>query len=487
MSELTKNQLKTDNNSSFPNNTTGYITPTILRDFNVNMIDSLVDEVSYNVESASFSSSIAQLQSFSSSLDATYATDAQLTSLSSSVATTDAGQDSKISSLINATGSYITAAQTASMTVLSSSYAVSASFIIGGGGSVPSGTVSSSAQIAAFGYATTGSNVFKDSQVVSGSVTVTSNVLVAAGTYTNVIATADVTTDPSTVFTAVGVKSNDGTDKNISLALNSYAAEYPGVIVPSIIGYYTSSEGGTDIAIGFPSNGQADHWKKTNLKYGLGVTGSTNLSGSFRAVIPQPASIGTTTNLFASTASIGTQTSLNLVRQSGGPNTDLNQFQLQVLSGSSSTGDTLQSTITAGIVNNTSSFMTGSTVNNSMNATWATGSGGGRVAYNATLALTAASGSATATITANSIKLGSSTANVIHATGSLRVTGSVAITGSNPTIVNGTLSGSLISNLGDIYTGSNNANFIVTLGSASMASLLAGSTTDANTLYFVLS
>jgi hypothetical protein len=62
----------------------------------------------------------------------------------------------------------------------------------------------------------------------------------------------------------------------------------------------------------------------------------------------------------------------------------------------------------------------------------------------------------------------------------------INITGSNPNILSGSLSGSLISNLGDIYTGSNNANFIITLGSASMASLLAGSATNANTLYFVI-
>jgi hypothetical protein len=62
----------------------------------------------------------------------------------------------------------------------------------------------------------------------------------------------------------------------------------------------------------------------------------------------------------------------------------------------------------------------------------------------------------------------------------------LSITGSAPTIVSGSLSGSLISNLGDIYTGSNNANFIVTLGSSSMASLIENGTTNPNTLYFVI-
>ena len=42
MSELTKQQLTVENNSSFPNNNTGYITPTLLRTFNQDMIDSMV-------------------------------------------------------------------------------------------------------------------------------------------------------------------------------------------------------------------------------------------------------------------------------------------------------------------------------------------------------------------------------------------------------------------------------------------------------------
>ena len=125
MSELNKNQLKQDNQNSFPNNNTGYITPTILRDFNTNMIDSLVDEIGYNADSASFnarinaldpsgsaaalialeqstaslnaftasqfvtnslfSGQIGALQSWSSSLDTTYATDAQLSASASTL------------------------------------------------------------------------------------------------------------------------------------------------------------------------------------------------------------------------------------------------------------------------------------------------------------------------------------------------------------------------------------------------------------------
>jgi hypothetical protein len=67
MAEISKQALKVDNNQSFPNNNNGAITPTILRAFNVNMIDSMVDELSYNVDSASWNSSISQLNQFSAS------------------------------------------------------------------------------------------------------------------------------------------------------------------------------------------------------------------------------------------------------------------------------------------------------------------------------------------------------------------------------------------------------------------------------------
>ena len=43
MSQLSKQALKVENNTSFPNNNTNYITNAILRDFNTDMIDSMVD------------------------------------------------------------------------------------------------------------------------------------------------------------------------------------------------------------------------------------------------------------------------------------------------------------------------------------------------------------------------------------------------------------------------------------------------------------
>jgi hypothetical protein len=68
MSELSKQALKVDNNTSFPNNNGGLITPAILRDFNTNIIDSLVDEIGYNVDSASWNQQIDSLEQFTASV-----------------------------------------------------------------------------------------------------------------------------------------------------------------------------------------------------------------------------------------------------------------------------------------------------------------------------------------------------------------------------------------------------------------------------------
>jgi len=54
----TKAQLTTENNANFPNNNSQFITPEKLRGFNQDMIDSLVDEITYTADSASFDSRI---------------------------------------------------------------------------------------------------------------------------------------------------------------------------------------------------------------------------------------------------------------------------------------------------------------------------------------------------------------------------------------------------------------------------------------------
>ena len=67
MSELSKTQLKSENNNDFPNNNAGAITPAILRSFNADMIDSTVNQTIYTADSSSWTSDIDVLQAFSAS------------------------------------------------------------------------------------------------------------------------------------------------------------------------------------------------------------------------------------------------------------------------------------------------------------------------------------------------------------------------------------------------------------------------------------
>ncbi len=212
MAQLTKAQLEAQNQSDFPNNNAGLITPQILREYNTDVIDSLVDEVSYNIDSASFSGSIAQLQQFSSSLDATFATDAQLSasvsSLSASIAVTDLAQSSSIAALQQFSSSldatFATDAQlSASVSALSSSIAVTdlaqsasiaqlqqfSSSLDSGfvseaefgaySSSINSYTASNDSKVNSLinktgSYATTGSNTFNGNQNIVGAVTASS-------------------------------------------------------------------------------------------------------------------------------------------------------------------------------------------------------------------------------------------------------------------------------------------------------------------------
>jgi hypothetical protein len=111
MSQLTKNQLGTENSNSFPNNNTGYITPTLLRTFNQNMIDSLVDEDSYTVESGSFNARINALDPSGS-------------------ATSILALNQFTASQYVSNSLFIQSSQTSSMSVLSSSFAQTASYAL---------------------------------------------------------------------------------------------------------------------------------------------------------------------------------------------------------------------------------------------------------------------------------------------------------------------------------------------------------------------
>jgi hypothetical protein len=67
MAQLSKNGLLVLNNQSFPNNTTGYITPTKLRDYNIDAIDSTVNQIVFDSASVQWNTSFAALNAFTAS------------------------------------------------------------------------------------------------------------------------------------------------------------------------------------------------------------------------------------------------------------------------------------------------------------------------------------------------------------------------------------------------------------------------------------
>ena len=112
MSELSKQALQVENTQSFPNNTTGYITPTLLRTFNSNAIDSTVNQTVYTSDSGSWNTKINNLNAFTASQQPSFTalnafTASQLT-INSGVNLFTQSANSSISQLNTYTASFTT-------------------------------------------------------------------------------------------------------------------------------------------------------------------------------------------------------------------------------------------------------------------------------------------------------------------------------------------------------------------------------------------
>ena len=98
MSQISKQALIVDNNQSFPTNNVGDITPADLRAFNVNMIDSLVNEIPYQSFTASVTNSINLLNAFTASQQPSFNA---LNTFTASQLTINTGYNAATSSLNN--------------------------------------------------------------------------------------------------------------------------------------------------------------------------------------------------------------------------------------------------------------------------------------------------------------------------------------------------------------------------------------------------
>ena len=85
MSTLSKQELGVQNQTSFPNNTTGYISPTLLRGFNTDIIDSTVNQTGYNTDSSSVSAQLVGLNTYTQSLNTNFITSGSLNAATASL------------------------------------------------------------------------------------------------------------------------------------------------------------------------------------------------------------------------------------------------------------------------------------------------------------------------------------------------------------------------------------------------------------------
>jgi hypothetical protein len=227
MAILSKQALVVENNSSFPDNSTGAITATGLRNFNTDIIDSMVDELTFTPFSASVLNSISNLNTFTASQQPSFNA---LNSFTASQLTINTGINSFTQSTngrLNSLQAY-TASYTSSISVYDEAVLVNGNVnaIAFSGNGVSASFVSNKAvvnvdftplnqfsastsqslyqlqdnfntftastdnsialiEIVTASYATTGSNTFTQNQYFEKSINVTGSVYVGTNIYVN--------------------------------------------------------------------------------------------------------------------------------------------------------------------------------------------------------------------------------------------------------------------------------------------------------------
>jgi hypothetical protein len=439
MATLTKQALGVENQTSFPNNSTGYITPERLRNFNTDIIDSLALQTQadsssidieslqtfsgsqYKTDSSSFDLRIDNIEAWSSSLDLQYATDAQLNASSS---TLQANIDTKLdTSSFNTFSASIANFSSSQYKADSSSFSSRITNLV-----APAGTVSSSAQIAALGYATTSSvNAVSTSayNATTYSVALSASIYQTDATQSNNI--TSVSASSYTTYLSASAWSS-----SLAFTFNDYSASNYGV--NSTQSFQIVANAAT--ASGYSSSLQTSITNLSSSNYQVDATQSFQIT----------ANAATASAFSASAAStyvrlIGDQTITGSLLLSSSAAVELTVVGNQIISGNLDISGALSASIPQGYA-------------------WV-----GGVGDRATLALT------------------SSIQGVqFPYTGSANITGSLSVTGSY-NIVTGSASGSLISNAGDIYSSTAVVYKIISLTTAEYTAI---GTKDPNTLYVII-
>jgi hypothetical protein len=446
MATLTKQALGVENQTSFPNNSTGFITPEKLRNFNTDIIDSLALQTQadsssiaielfsgsqYKADSSSFDLRIDNIEAWSSSLDLQYATDAQLAAVSVSLnlAKLDTSSFSTFSSSVYTSVSSSTFFSGSQYKGDSASFDSRITNIV-----APVGTVSSSAQITAFGFATTSSVNAVSTSAYNAT---TYSVALSASVYqTDVTQSINIAAASSSAFTTYLSASAWSSSLAFTMNNNSSSTFQTDATQSNNITINSQSAWGAFQSASAYSASAAviDNTQTTNI-----TQASASAWGAFQSASSFSSSAATT--YVKLNAGNTNQTITGSLILSSSAAVELTVVGNQIISGNLDISGALSASIPQGYA-------------------WV-----GGVGDRATLALT------------------SSIQGVqFPYTGSATITGSLSVTGSY-NIVSGSASGSLISNAGDTFSTTAVVTNIITLTAAEYAALASSS---ANTLYIII-
>lgn len=353
MSELSKQALKVDNNTSFPNNTTNYITPAILRAFNVNVIESVVVEEAYQPFTQSVLQSLDSLDAFTASLNTSLdaldaftasaqisinALNANTQSVNNSVDLINAytaSNDTKWSNLGSQSGSWVTESETGSFAKLDGTQtftgvntfsnemtASAAKFLSIQTGTLTATTIHTITESSSVIYSS-GSNIFGDapsdtqtlngtvritgSQQITGSASATGNGLFGDYTlnqYPQLQTKVSTTTNPGNIYSVVGI-SNDGDSVGSAGIYTSTFTSFGSGLVTGIFGglggnKFAGDGGNTAIYL---HDAVMEIVKDTKVSGSLEVSSSLSVNGSPVVVSSQTGSFIINTGSFATTGS----------------------------------------------------------------------------------------------------------------------------------------------------------------------------------------
>jgi trimeric autotransporter adhesin len=370
-------------------------------------------------------------------------------------------------------------------------------------GGIPTGTVSSSAQITALGFV---SSSVTASSLITASVNLNTITFTKgdASTFNITVNTGSATTtDISSLnaFTA-SQETKNSTLANVTASLNANTASQQSQInsliaatgsyaltssiVPlTSLNAFTASQETKDITLASVTSSLNSATASLFASASLGLT-TASFSGNtltfrkgdnttFGVVIPDVSGSGVPTGTVSSSAQIvelGFLQTSSFNSYTSSTNSSITQLnassasqQISINALNAATSSYVTSAITA------SSLITASFSGNTLTFTKGNGTTFGVV-------IPDVSGS-----TINTGSFATTGSNAFFGTNSF--SGAVSFTGSAPSILSQSFSGSLITNLTDVYTDVAAVQQIVTLTSASYAALASGSLTNPNTLYIV--